>query len=370
MKLILVLNLFFNCFCIVLSHQISSLLTPMLSQIVLEVFVNRSEEFDVLVFENETEYFREVVNKVIKKTEIPLKILKVQNPETIIKLNQSAILLFKTLNLFQVFLNSSLLYNEYPKSFHFIVYIEDLVHFNWAIDTVSFFVMHSSFIYEALRNEIYYLVIVDSSLGAFCREKEPVAINSFIKNTRKWYMPNFFRGEKNDFKGCELTIGISLPEPIIFDEGKVAIDGYGKIIIDEIAKSLNIQCYFYGINEHVKNRYGNVPDLWDVFILASSLRKTDRLKKSTTLFIRQAKKYPAHATFPFTSVDTVVLISQPALYTQFEKNILPFQIEVWVLLISTLMFAAGVIAVMKFTPRSQQQFVFGSRVSTPGLNLL
>lgn len=355
----------------VLSHQANSLLNTALSQIVQKVFVARSEEFDVFVFENETENLGDIVNKVMKNSQVPIKMIKVQNQEPIIKINQSAILFFKTVNSFQAFSNQALLYNEYPKNIQFFIYIEDHSNFASIFNTTSLFLVHSSFIYGNLWGEFFYLIIVDTISASFCRQKRSVVINSFSKKTQKWHNSKFFRNMIYDFKGCKLTIAVSVPDPLIFEEkiGTVT-NGYGTLLIHEIANQLNFQCNIVGITKYETNRYGADTDEWDVFIYTSSLRQTSILKERPWLLLKQAKKFPSYATFPFTCVDTVVLVSKPELYSQFEKNILPFQYEVWILLISTLVFAAVVITLMKFTARSKQQFVFGSKVQTPGLNLL
>lgn len=56
--------------------------------------------------------------------------------------------------------------------------------------------------------------------------------------------------------------------------------------------------------------------------------------------------------------------------TPLEKLLLPFSRTVWIWIAITITIGVSIIRVVKFLPRKVQNFVFGSNVATPSINLL
>jgi hypothetical protein len=73
---------------------------------------------------------------------------------------------------------------------------------------------------------------------------------------------------------------------------------------------------------------------------------------------------------PIIAVDSVIIASRSPNYSNFERVFMPFEHEVWVCLTVTIAVGVLTIVALKLTSKKVQDFVFGSRVSTPLLCFL
>ena len=353
------------------SMQIGSL-TSSIAQIVREFFVNRSENFDLIVFENKTQSLSGSVIEVIKLSQYPTKIIQISNQQTKIELNQSAILLFETANSFEYFLNNSILYHNFSKNFHFLVYVDDHLNFEPILSLNYPFLLHSSFIFKNYNHDIKFILYGFNAFRSInCKELRMKIVNKFKMSNEKWEHSKFFLENISDLEGCELIIAFRFPEPLIYymdSDGNFR--GYGTTLINEIGKSLNFKCNYIPHQIQKMSRNPLNKSHIDIFIFASSQRHVEALKSVNLLRNTYEISSQIYSTQAFTVVDMIVVTSKPAPYTQFEKVLLPFESEVWFWIIITVALAVLVIIVVKLCPKNSKNFVFGSLVKTPGLNLL
>jgi hypothetical protein len=342
-----------------------------ISQAVQNFFVNRSESFDILVFGNETESLKKIVEKIVKEVKFPYKLMKVESNETKIELTQSAILFTSTANSFIHLEKIVKLYNEYPRDLNFLVYVDgenqlqDLYptnrgRYNGKISLSAFF-LRCNFILKHGNKVI--LETYDQYDRYPCKYGYAKKINSFDLETGKWIHSQFYVDKFSYFNGCEMIVGISDFEK----------EPYFKILIQEIASNLNFQCTFQNSSYAFKNpNFKKENDDYDFFIFAGSYRqiKTARKRVYEMILAEHGIFSLGFATHSFTTVDLIVVMSHPSPYSQFEKIFLPFQIEVWYFVLLTVIAGIVVIFVLKFLPKYMQRFTFGSRVTTPTLNLM
>ena len=347
-------------------------LASSIAQIVTNFFVDRSENFDFIVFENKTQSLSESVNEVIKISQYPTRVLQISNQQNEIKLNQATILLFETSNSFVYFLNHSTLYHEFSENFNFLVYIDGYLNFELISKLNHPLLSHSSFIYQTRNHHVTLdLYFFQYFRSIKCNKLKMDMINTYKKATMKWETSEFFHANIADLQGCEVIVAFRFPEPLIYEtDSKGNYEGYGMTLINEIGKSSNFTCNFKPYYTQPNRRNDDNKNYSDVFIFASSYREVASLRKTHFLYNFYGISSKVYSTYPFTVVDVIFVVSQHAPYTQFEKVFLPFEIEVWYWIVVTITLAVLVIVVLKFCPKDTQNFVFGSRVKTPGLNVL
>jgi hypothetical protein len=284
-----------------------------------------------------------------------------------IKLDKSAVLFFETYNSFKYFVNHSSLVTEYPKDLNFLVFIREIFDFDEMLSSENFLLLRTSFILDVSAGDMeFFLVTAKTRQSPNCQQWTQETINIFSRKNQTWRFPKFFREDIKDFQGCEVVFAFKVPNSLIFEvKPNGELDGYGKIFIEEIAKSLNMSTRLLTI--YNPNRF---LEPFDVLVSTNFMRQLFTTKKALNK-IRHYDTNPIEfTTYPFTVVDSVVLISQPSPYSQFEKVFLPFEKEVWVWLLVTLAGGLVAITIIKFTSKTVQRFVFGSRVLSPALNLV
>ena len=137
-----------------------------------------------------------------------------------------------------------------------------------------------------------------------------------------------------------------------------------------MASKVNLRIKYLSLNYNLGSRNHFRESDYDILVYASCMRQVEALFKNGYLYNAFATFSPGFCLHPFSTIDVIFLVSQPALYTQFEKIFLPFQIEVWIWLMVSLAIGVLVIFLLNFTSKHTQKFIFGLRVNTPALNLL
>lgn len=298
-----------------------TLVATAVEQIVRNFYENKSESFDFFIHGTETRKMNDIVNEVAKKTQVPLRVYKIDHFEGQIKINRSAILMFDSLASYHSFHSQSVLGNVHPSDFFFVAYIESF-H-----DEVNKIVTTSDSNHPMRATLFRYAVFLlhqnDSlSLTTFvifqqpdCRKWQPVQVNWFSKLSKKWIKNEFFLEKFTNFNGCELVIRVLYPQTMIInatlDKNGVLKDVWGcaKVFNDHISQKLN---YSFVFNLFKKNIYYNKSMKIDFEILGASMR---RLK---------VRNFRHVVTERYTTVDDVIIIARPFPYTQFEKIFLPF----------------------------------------------
>jgi hypothetical protein len=140
-----------------------------------------------------------------------------------------------------------------------------------------------------------------------------------------------------------------------------SINGYAMEFMNIISKSLNFT-YVYNPAKFVRD---NVIE----FNKSLSIDLKVEVGSYRNNFMKH--KAPARVTEGYTTVDEIIIISQFAPYSSFEKIFLPFEIELWWWLIGSLivMYVTSALIIV-FAPESARHFIYGLKVKSPLMNMV
>lgn len=337
------------------------LLPIAVNQIIRDFYFKSSERVNIIIYGVETKYLHRAVNDILKaKLEsFPTTLIEVRQEAQAIEINQSAVLLFDTVESYHRFHDLATISNEYPKRFHLLVYVDDTLLFTKSHGG-GLLLRDETFLTTTNDGTSLKLVIFATFQQPSCRLWKEIEINVFESATQKWQSEEFFRDTYSNFNGCELIAAAKYNNLYVtdfdFDENGEVIEGHGYAIRfhEEISKYLNYTIHYNPIH---KKTLHNVSMGYHFFI--GVIRNHFRMKDEIFFFTR-----------PFKTTEQVFIVSQTEAYTQLEKLFLPFELDVWLWLIGTL--AIGVIAifVINFTPEYIRNFVYGRNVTTPTLNFV
>lgn len=338
-----------------------------LSQIVRDFYVQKSEKFDFVTFSSSPDNLDDLVDQVIKESRVSFsyQVVKVRESNETVKINQSAILIFDNIVSYFKFHRRPIYVNKYWKMFHFVVYIAELLENEKSLISSSFVNPSSLLQYESFLMETKNKSLVLMNYKMFqqpnCREWKNIVVNEYSTNLNAWKTKVFFPEKLQTFNGCEMVVVVMLPaEPIAgvdFDKtGKmIKAWGYGIEMNEEIGRNLNYTSVynpFFIKNESLHNK-----TMWPDFYIYS-------------LRLRLIPGMDCAHTHVFTTVEDFFLITKGKLFTPFEKLFLPFDDDVWMWMIITLAVALTTIFILKLTAKKYQNFVFGSKVNSPIMNML
>lgn len=173
-----------------------------------------------------------------------------------------------------------------------------------------------------------------------CRKNYFVKVNRFKRSTMRWENSIFYPEKYRNLHGCNLTIAKSF----FLDKGPSlnAIETFGKIL-------------------NFKLRIKNFIDIEDSFsstevdLIADTIINPD----TSRVVIGQ----------PYEIMHYMFFVPPGVPYTPFEKMLLPFEFDVWLAILATLLLALCVILITQLFSTSVKNFVFGRNISTPALNV-
>lgn len=346
-----------------------SLVPNAMSHIVRDFYVEKSVQFDFIIYGKYTKFMMDVVSDVGKLTfdeKIPSKVIAVTEGAEDINIEQSAVLLFDTLKSYHDFHDRAVLINRYSKQFHFLVYIlyfdkiqQEKMLTNKLTDQSDIFRFESIIMQNT--DESLRLITFVTFQQPTCHAWTETQVNHFSVITKKWKSREFFLEKYKNYNGCELVIMFAYPSHPAFDvrlddmENVVEIVGYGTVFLREIGKHLNYTIQYNFFNQFTGTYY-------NASIKHDFMTFVHTLKSLTQSNIQ--------VTWTFTTSEDIILISKSDAYTQFEKLFLPFDDGTWLWLIITLSMALLTILLVKLTSTKVQNFVFGTKVKTPILNLM
>lgn len=367
-------SLIFHLLCLISISNCGNIISVALSKVIQEFHVKQSESFDLFVYAlKEDEKLKEIVNEALKfGKKLPYQLIRESDASDEIPMDRSAVLLFDNIKSYQDFHERAYLNNSYYKTFYFIVYIlnisetekKHLFQFlTLKMVSVQLFRLETFLIYDN-KSDIS-LITYETFQQPNCDGWKKTEINRFETKSQKWRREEIFRKKFLNFNGCEIVaIAIVPDEPVFkanFDKsGKITeVFGYGATINKAISESLNYSLTFNLYNKYTGKIYDEAKG-YDFVIRASLLRGQDQDDLHMTLMPTQY----------FTSKNQIALITKSGQYSQLEKLLMPFEVEVWIWLLVTYLIAVFTIAFMKFLPRKIQELVFGSNVTTPIINLM
>jgi hypothetical protein len=171
------------------------LVVPAIQQVIRDFYANHSSGFDVIFYGKVMEKIGDVVNKVLRKVQVPVEVMKYIRGEA--SIYQSAILLFDTLKSYEYFHVRSYLRNKSPKDIKILVYI----HETWKISEFSIDVYVKDEKIDLLRRESFLVPSEDGKFGL-----ELLSFEQFVQpNCREWKWITLNRGQVENISSQTFT---------------------------------------------------------------------------------------------------------------------------------------------------------------------
>lgn len=349
-------------------HQNEDVIGNAISDVVKSVFVEKSLLFDIISSNENGKDFDAIITSCTQKHPEALhKIVKVNYNEIKLtyEIHNSAIFLidsFEDVQNFESKFRLSRVATSHP--LHLLIYCpnasEKLIR-NYLQKTLikkNLIVQFQTFLVE--ENGSLSLKAVRLFSPGKCRTAQLISINTFSKKSMKWKTRELFAAPPvKNFDGCSIFFGslknhsLDLRTQILDHKGQKQYKQkyYTVDMIDTIAKHLNFSAVY-------------------VFPKLSETDPTSLAEISSMQFaIDAVNQNVSFATYPFEYEAIKFLVPPGEAYTSFEKLFMAFEVEVWIWILITFAIAFVTIFIIYLMPKTIQDIVFGSRVTTPSLNV-
>jgi hypothetical protein len=203
-------------------------------------------------------------------------------------------------------------------------------------------------------------------------------LNTFDKKTQKWTSKLKNYDKFLNYHNCELVMALPIPyiDGVLYhmsgyavvnlNEREFNIFGISPVIFEVGAKPYNYRPAYqpvlmkpFWMNEMLEeaapiiiNKSIKDPNVY--FEMSSSVKMNERLQVSKTV----------------TNLNIYVFVTPGDKYTPYEKFILPFDMQTWILLFVTFSITFLTILIINRLPKKAQNIVYGENVATPILNVI
>lgn len=329
-----------------------------LSKFVLEKLTQElmlsSGEFSIINFGTDSNIFRSINHK-------PHRIVNIRQSEQIkFPIDESSVLMFTSFNLLRKFNDQYKFVNTYPKSFRFIVYCDKLSTNDLATLSDSIMIQYQYFIVNEDDNIKLFTFVWYTAKN--CGSPQLIEVNRFDKKTFSWRSKVFFISKFDNLHGCHLVVGIWNQLPAVqwlkLDTDKFRYYGYQYEMIVALRSILNFRA-FYNPYNHISNEY-----YWKNLSVDLNLRvKTLRLADHSLT----PNEFRAD---PYNFNSDYMAVPPGESYSGYEKMILPFDDQVWLWITIVFCSSFSVIILVRTAGARERNFIFGTNVRTPALNVL
>jgi Bacterial extracellular solute-binding proteins, family 3 len=202
-----------------------------------------------------------------------------------------------------------------------------------------------------------------------CNDTTPILISKFKNETSSNDIQNFFPEKLKNLHKCPIRISLSNNSvPFTFlkllKNGSYKIEGIDILIIDALSKQLNFKMNFSYIDD-IGYFYENGTAKGPLKALLDS--EVD--VSISGWWLKPSRMNHFSFTTSYLSDRMVFMIPPGRELTSFEKLVHPFTTCLWTLIIGVFVFGFTVIFVIKRQKKVVQNFVFGTGVRTPYLNM-
>ncbi|CAG9810205.1 unnamed protein product [Chironomus riparius] len=374
-------------------NQDFSDIPKVLHDITDEFLLNRHDQLNIFIFNSKLQVLHDIANNFMAQ------------------LNETFQLQFSTFQSLRV-------QNVINLMFPTFLFIDDIFmfeHIELAFDVVNFqnrpikhFVFIANFTFNQLASsEIFNyfkrLLVIGSGVFTFtyfitdeiesvtlstvewfspqaCHRPQLHKLNTFDKNSQKWNSKLEDYEKFEDFHSCELVM--MLPVPLIDsfvyhssgfaivndDETDFEVKGISPVIFDIAGEHYGFRPAYQPVEigpywlinlngdesaEPIPINYKiKVPDVYFEIFQLSEMH--GRLWTSSTV----------------TNLNVCMFVTPGEVYTQYEKFILPFDIQTWILLLVTFLVTFLTILIINQLSKSTQSMVYGDKVATPIWNVI
>jgi hypothetical protein len=283
-------------------------------------------------------------------------------------LNQSALMIFKSLYSLDYFNYRVELSNLFPKKLIFLTYIEKIPDISDLLLLPMPIVLSpdsghiSLYQYFLVRNDSKMLLLtLEWFSDLYCNDVVGERVDEFDLATRKWKLKlqNKFDKFKN-FKGCLLVTGS--------DHG--ASEGAHIYEYDNITRGYLVDLF------KIISEIGNFTVYHQLIALTAdsklALYNVDDMVLYINIFpeLKSIAMPTYHVTSIFKQVDMIFVISSSETYSNYEKMTMPFDKLTWRLLLVTFLIAFTVIFTVNRMPLIIQNIIYGVGIKMPAFNMI
>jgi hypothetical protein len=181
-----------------------------------------------------------------------------------------------------------------------------------------------------------------------CNKPQPVEVNSFDKKKNRWKYLRFEIRKFDNYYGCQLIALINeTRRPYAYtrkrDNGSIEYFGLWIDTVKALEKSFNFTVKF-----------------------TNSMKNYDLSPKFLRLSFKQDHQRLFYFTKPYHLQETHLAVPPGEEYDAYEKLVLPFDFDTWMMIILTFVAAFATIFVVSFMRISARNLLFGDNIDTPG----
>ena len=240
--------------------------------------------------------------------------------------------------------------------------IDDIFRLMWKIQIYNVIVM-----FEENNEVLVYTFFPFNAMK--CDDTTPVLINKIINGNFLNGPENIFPDKMTNLFNCQVRL--SAPEnevPFVnvtkLSNGSYELEGLDVTLLNTLAEKLNFKIaltYFSDENYIFDNQ--TMADAFKVLLDEGA----DISIGNWYLKLKRSQLFDATTTYSYDSL--VFLVPPGAKLTPFEKLIFPFTSVVWCMVLGVFLVGFVVIQILKQQKLSVKNFIFGTRVKHPILNM-
>ena len=332
--------------------QNNKIISSAINEIFVEYFAKDLAKVDIVYYGNKTGPSEDLIEEVLlhKTDSVSVQVSKggTENAWRN-QLNISSLLVFDSADIFKESFKHIKWLSNKRRHYRHLVYSPNL-KVSDIVENIEdeFFIDHVSFIMN-VSNTTVNIMSGFMFTPNKCRKSQFVTINTFEQRAMKWENHQFFPKKYRNFHGCNLTLNLhftlknnpqrrSIPTLYIFEE-------FSKIFNFKIDYKFEDTGTFLGKTELFRAdlRYLDHPFDGDLFHIT---------------------------TVPYAIERAAFTVPPGEPYTPFEKLFMPFEIEVWIAICVSFIIGVSTIWIISLAPIKMQNFLFGSNIRTPILNMV
>lgn len=286
---------------------------------------------------------------------VPFSVRHFGYSDEIFEINTSAIISVDSFNDLVDFNERVVLTNSSSKPFQFFVHCDGAT-----IDEIS--KLEENDKTKAIFHFEYFLIDQDDSIrlmtfvwntATTCNQTQLVDVNRFSKSARKWTTDKFKLNKFVNFHGCDLWFEF-LPIKTSFNPLVDTRTG-------QIVGCSGYLCHASSaIAEHVNS----------TMIMSSNLEFGLGTKRDFRWFPKPTViPRKGFSTQVFMSSDDLIAVPRPEKFNAYEKLLKPFDEDTWYCILMTFSFLFGAVMALRQVNPSIREFVLGSKIKTPALNV-
>lgn len=202
-----------------------------------------------------------------------------------------------------------------------------------------------------------------------CNDTTPVLINVFKGGKFVNGNKNLFQDKVKDLHNCPIRFSVAINLPFVatevFPNGTQIYKGRDINLITTIAESLNFKINYSYVGDTTDYLYENGSARGSM----KALLDGDADMVISNYFLKMLRLKFFDASTSYLSDSMIFLITPGQEISSYQKLIFPFSLNLWISILSSFLIGFLIIYITKQQSKQVQEFVFGSRVTTPCLNL-